>query len=261
MISSETLKLKAPLGKWFEDLDSNWKYKVSPNQPEVLKRKSCGQITDHQLRGGGFQEIYDVKGTPGSETSDVIPAPTEEKEEALYVRGELNSESASRTQRGTTEDSDTWKAYFNRNATHTGHEENLNISLQTPGAAIFLVTDGGAEQDSEYYGWLIASEDTILVTGTGRLACADKQLQSLRPEATSYLACTTFLYTYLKERKSRVTAKISHHVDNMTVVRRLTSYNTQTLQSLAHMMLPDMDIHLQIQENLDIIYKDLHVSI
>ena len=261
MISSETLKLKAPLGKWFEDLDSDWKYKISPNQPEVLKRKSSGQITDHQLRGGGYRKIYDVKGTPGSETSDAIPAPTEAKGEALYVRGELNSESASRTQRGPTEDSDTWKEYFNRNANHTGHEENLNISLHNPGAATFLVTDGGAELNSGYYGWLIATEDTILVTGTGRLACADTQLQSLRPETTSYLACTTFLYTYLKERKSRVTAKISHHVDNMTVVRRLASYNTQTPQSLAHMMLPDMDIQLQIQENLDLMYKELHVSI
>ena len=148
-----------------------------------------------------------------------------------------------------------------KNVTFQSHENSLNLSLQTPGALVFIVTDGGAEKDTGYYGWVIATEDTVLVTGTGRLACANSQLQSLRPETTSYLACTTFLHAYLKERNSTVTANISHHVDNMTVVRRLTSYNTQAPITLAQMLLPDMDIQLQVQENLNSLYEDFHISI
>ena len=135
-----------------------------------------------------------------------------------------------------------WQNYFVQNVTYQAKENELSIQLQTPGSQILLVTDGGAEQNSGYYGWVIATGDSVLITGTGRLACADSQLQSLRGEIASYLACSTFLRQYLEIHHPRVVARITHFVDNMTLVRRMTAYNMQETRSLSSMTLPDMDI-------------------
>ena len=260
-VTNEKLKLVQPLGRWHEDLDSEWKYKIAPASPDVIERTEDGLTTTHQYRGGGFKKIFDVEGQASIVRKDTVPAPTVENREALYVRGETNKISAERIQRPTSTSGELWRNYFVKNVTHMGRKNELNIQLQTPGSQILLVTDGGAEEDSGYYGWVIATSDSVLITGTGRLACANSQLQSLRPETTSYLACTAFLGQYLGHHNPRVEARITHFVDNMTVVRRMTAYNMQEKGSLLSMTLPDMDIQLQVQENLEKIFKDHHVTI
>ena len=106
-----------------------------------------------------------------------------------------------------------------------GNDTELGIQLETPGVTTHLVTDGRVGGSSGYYGWLIASSDQIIYKGKGRLSCHSSQLQSLRPESTSYLSCTTFLLKFIREKNIRIKTEIRHHVDNMTLVQRMRVYN------------------------------------
>ena len=138
------------------------------------------------------------------------------------------------------------------NNTITYRKENeLNTHLESKGNIVYLVTDGGCTQSSGYYGWIIASPSFPLHGGTGRLSADSSQLQSLRPESIAYLACTTFLLNYTKQHNTRIKAAVQHHVDNMTLVRRMLNYNLQAKPSQADMMKPDVDVQLEIQTNMD----------
>ena len=260
-ISSKTLRLSNPLGKWYENLDSRWLCRITPGSPTTLERTEGEVTTKHPLCGGGFRKIFCAQGIPGPRSAGTVPAPTIETEEALYVRGEIDATDPLQAPRTEHDGRDTWQNYFIENATFHTRENELSLQLQTQGSRVLLVTDGGANRESGYYGWVIASEDSILITGTGRLACAASQLQSLRPETTSYLACTTFLRHYLQNRHHQISARVDHYVDNMTVVRRMMKFNTQEVQSLSYMLSPDMDIQLQVQDNLGELFKNHHFSI
>ena len=113
-----------------------------------------------------------------------------------------------------------------------------------------MVTDGGASSTSGYYGWVLASPSEILYSGSGRLDCHSSQLQSLRPETTAMLACSTFLLHFLNTHHTRVRSSFAHWVDNMSLVRRIQRYSRGEQPTQKLMLLPDMDLQLQLEDTL-----------
>ena len=65
----------------------------------------------------------------------------------------------------------------------------------------------------------------------------------------------------VKKRMDSVKTELVQYVDNMTVVRRMGAFNAGEMLGPAQMLGPDIDVQLQIQENMDRIYKNFHVSI
>ena len=141
-----------------------------------------------------------------------------------------------------------WKQVFIEQATRKTKHPELEMALQEEGKTVHIVTNGGASKTSGYYGWVIATQDKILYEGKGRLPCHSTQLQSLRPETTSYLAETTFLYDFVHKHNIHIFATISHHVDNNSLVSRMQRYNTGAKKDPGKMTLPDMDLQIQIDQ-------------
>ena len=65
----------------------------------------------------------------------------------------------------------------------------------------------------------------------------------------------------VKKGMDSVKTELVHYVDNMTVVRRMWAFNAGETLGPVQMLGPDIDVQLQIQENMDRIYKTFHVSI
>ena len=135
------------------------------------------------------------------------------------------------------------------------------MALSTPGGKVCLVTDGGSTGLSGYYGWLIANEQEALHGGTCRLDSDSSQLQSLRPESVAYIACTTFLLDYTSRHNTKIESLLQHHVENMTLVRRMMAYNHQEPPSQVCVLKPDFYVQLQINDNMDKLHKTYYTNI
>ena len=253
-------RLQTPLGDWSHELESDWDFWKSPDEPNSILVKT-NPPTSHALIGGNYRKIFTPKGKPSRITNDCTPVPAAREENGIYVRGEIKDSVLRTTMPPPEESPPKWQQYFiDQTSPHT-HPRELITQLITPETTTYIVTDGGASKTSGYYGWVIASESTILFSGSGRLNCHSTQLQSLRPETTAMLAATTFLINYLRGREVKIRSNIEHWVDNMTLVRRLNYYKSGGPISQKQMLVPDIDLQLQLESCLDQLHEEHYITI
>ena len=253
-------KLREPLGKWHVQLDSEWRYHTSTNNTAITQHHEDKTTTTYKMTGGSVNKIYTKDSTTTQHARKGSPVPACTKENEVYVRGEITPPArAERLQDRTS--TENWDTYFLRNKVCYRRENELHAQLEGEGETVYLVTDGGCSGTAGYYGWIIASTSHPLYGGTGRLDSDSSQLQSLRPESIAYLACTSFLLDYIGKHNTKIRARVQHHVDNMTLVRRMLSYNQQARPSQSEMLKPDIDVQLEIQANMDRMYTRHHTTI
>ena len=257
-ITNKSGRLPTRLGAWRTRLESHWDFWRSQSDPNTLLRKGTVP-TRHTRIGGSYRKIFHPRGEEATIPEDSTPVPASQDAQGIYVRGELQSEEP---QEDVAQDkvSTDWTTYFVEQATPNKHPRELAIHLQDPESTVHMVTDGGASGTSGYYGWVIASPMEILYSGSGRLACHSSQLQSLRPETTAMLACTTFFIHFLNTHPIRVRSPVAHWVDNMTLVWRLQRHARGEHSSQKLMLLPDMDLQLQLEDNLEKLSNQHYVT-
>ena len=141
------------------------------------------------------------------------------------------------------------------------HPWDLHYQLESAGSIVFLATDGGANKGKGYFGWVVASQQQLLWEGSGTIPSHSSQINSLRPEASSHLAVLKFLQDYMSSHKTRVSATITHIVDNNSQVRRAEFFNQGREHTPKSITRSDMDLQLQIESTLEDMYKSHHSTV
>jgi len=109
-----------------------------------------------------------------------------------------------------------WKKALMR---HVSIKEPLDVHLLTD-STLYIVTDGGAMQrEKGSFGWVIATDDTIIVEGHGPVW--GSPVDSFRAEAVSLLSVTAFLHEYTSFYDVHTTCSFVSFTDNLGLIRRL----------------------------------------
>ena len=86
---------------------------------------------------------------------------------------------------------------------------------------IWIVTDGGVSDSIGYYGWVIATDTTILYESQGSVQGNDEEMDSTRAESGALLEALIFLTTLYQKRTLIRAPNIKHFCDNMVVTERM----------------------------------------
>eukprot|EP00957_Ditylum_brightwellii_P064446 4890706-Ditylum_brightwellii.AAC.1 len=87
---------------------------------------------------------------------------------------------------------------------------------------IWLVTDGGLNTDNGYFGWVIATDKTIIWKGYEYIQGDAKQMELLRTESVSTLDVLCFPYRYCQFHGISIQEEnTKHYADNLTLMRRM----------------------------------------
>ena len=118
-------------------------------------------------------------------------------------------------------------------------------------STLWIVTDGGVKDSMGYYGWVIATDTSVLYESNGCVPGNGEEMDSCRAESVGLLEAVKFA-VYLHGANSTMSApQLQHFCDNITVTNRMQTflqyknwYPNQTLR-------PHMDVMLQICYYLD----------
>ena len=132
------------------------------------------------------------------------------------------------------------------------------------GENIWLVSDGGLDDATGYFGWVIASDRQILWRNRGHVQGERHLLETLRTESVGLLSMLVFLKHYsIFHNVTLQLEKCVHYCDNMSVVQRIHWAEQRSIRSPSECIQPDADVQLQIealyQEMGDVI-KTHHVK-
>ena len=119
------------------------------------------------------------------------------------------------------------------------------------------MTDGGVAEEDGYYGWVIATDTTILWEGNGYVPSNPKLLETLRAEGSSHLAMMVFLKHYCRYYGVSIQDDATiHFTDNKGVVGRMNWYQVRVLQTPSECLAPDFDVQAQVEA----IYQELQIN-
>jgi len=116
---------------------------------------------------------------------------------------------------------------------------------------IWLVTDGGVSDSIGYFGWVIATDTTILFEGKGSVQGNDEEMDSTRAESGALMEALIYLTKLYQQRTLIQAPTIRHFCDNMVVTERMRNYIFYKAWYPNQTTKPHMDIQLQICELLD----------
>jgi ribonuclease HI len=124
-------------------------------------------------------------------------------------------------------------------------DDTLHALLETQDAIIFAASDGGYDPQSgiSTYGWVVASNQTVLVTGMGPAEAHPSLANSFRSEGYGAAAALLFLAAFQEFHNivnNTVTLKL--FIDNKSMVDRLNEYMTPWKRSNKHQSRPEVDI-------------------
>ena len=156
----------------------------------------------------------------------------------------------------------TWQQYNEHLNSYTVINKYIGIEIQSA-ETLWVVSDGGLDDNLGYYGWVIANSSQILCEGRGLDPGNPEKLDSLRTERAGMLHALTVMSqfaTYL-----HFTGKIILASDNLILVKRtkpMRTYSTRLPRSYED---PRMDIQCAIDDiivkyfcNIDILYVRGH---
>eukprot|EP00957_Ditylum_brightwellii_P079307 6030248-Ditylum_brightwellii.AAC.1 len=104
-----------------------------------------------------------------------------------------------------------------------------------------MVTDGGMYAKDGYFGWVIATETTILWEARGYVQANPNMIESLRTEGMSQLALMTFLKQYCPYHGIAIPKNKSvHYTDNKGIVERMSWFQSRTLQTVWECLAPTL---------------------
>ena len=127
-----------------------------------------------------------------------------------------------------------WEATF-RHYQLRCTEEELENQLQQP-HKLYIVTDGGKSGTRATFGWVMATEDTILVEGYGRVW--GQPQQSHRSESFGNIGPLWFLIQFAAWRDMVISRpRIEIHCDNLSLLQHKDNYQTKGLPYTT----PDLD--------------------
>ena len=64
----------------------------------------------------------------------------------------------------------------------------------------------------------------------------------------------------MEKHQTKIESLVHHHVDNMTLVRRMLAHNNQNKPSQKETLKSDIEVQLQIKQNMDTLYLKYHTS-
>lgn len=156
---------------------------------------------------------------------------------------------------------ETWKYQYGKSAGMTAPELGIHYCLDTNGGRVMITTDGGTSKVSGYCLWVIVADHSVHSHRTGTSSAHNSQLNSLRPDLEAYLAEFTFLNKYVNFHNTYFLVAVRHIVDNTILVGHLTSYKRTETKKTTTIVRSDIDVQLQLENQLDLMYKAHHTMI
>jgi ribonuclease HI len=124
-------------------------------------------------------------------------------------------------------------------------DNNITMAHLTSQQLTHIATDGGYDPRTgiSTYGWVIASNDTILATGRGPAEAHPTMADSFRAEGYGAASALLFVIAYMESNQiplEHTTWKL--HIDNKSMVGRLSEHNKSWARRPKHQTRPESDI-------------------
>eukprot|EP00957_Ditylum_brightwellii_P002951 225564-Ditylum_brightwellii.AAC.1 len=114
-----------------------------------------------------------------------------------------------------------WEQRLLKKTTRKKTNQSLSIHIQCKDA-LWLVSDGGKEEDDGYYRWVIATDTEIIWEGRGYVQANKNLLETQQTEGVGHLAAALFLKHYCLFHGVTVNCEnTAHCTDNKGIVGRM----------------------------------------
>jgi ribonuclease HI len=136
-----------------------------------------------------------------------------------------------------------WKHLHNN--TEWAIDETKAQELLTTTKDIHLATDGGYKPKTgvSTYGWVIATEDTVVITGHGPAEAHPKMANSFRAEGYGAASALLYITAYYRMQKLDMRTKTWRiYINNKAMVDRLSKYSTPWRRKSKHQLRPEANI-------------------
>jgi hypothetical protein len=117
------------------------------------------------------------------------------------------------------------------------NDEFVDIT-QSATETITIVSDGGCIQEIGSYGWVVAHNNRIIVTGQGR--AYGGPMSSHRAEAFGKLSWMVFIHRFLQFTNIKVKCGLESFCDNKSVIEQTKT--TETMEECYKAMMPNYDV-------------------
>ena len=88
-------------------------------------------------------------------------------------------------------------------------------------STLWIVTDAGVTDNTDYFGWVIATDTTILFEGKGTVPGNGEEMDSCRAESVSLLEAVKYV-VHLQETNTTLSQpRHLHFCDNIIVTKRM----------------------------------------
>eukprot|EP00957_Ditylum_brightwellii_P151464 11534488-Ditylum_brightwellii.AAC.1 len=157
-----------------------------------------------------------------------------------------------------------WERYLLRNLEEKQTTYgSLKVMMQLQ-EQIYLVTDGGLDNNIGYFRWVVATDQTILWENRGHAQGEKGQIETLRTKSVGLLAIMIFFEHYLKHNNILFDPnQVKHYCDNMGVVKRMKWHDFRKVLTPRECLLVDADVLLQIKamyNDMEMMIPSLHVK-
>ena len=201
-----------------------------------------------------YWSYYDKRGHPILPPISKFPAQVYSTSLFYITEGDVNSHGYSPSRKNP----ERWKQGLLSNVTQVSSSWDIMESLTRADSNFTISTDGGSNSVRGYYGWVMASDFSVLVTNHGVMPAHSSQLNSLRPETTALVSALVFLTEFIGHSKVKIGSRINHIADNLTLVSRVQSYYSSLKHTPKSVSRSDMDAHLQAENLMGSLYGDQH---
>ena len=131
--------------------------------------------------------------------------------------------------------------------------EDLTLALQDE-QLIYLVLDRGEENGLGYFGYVIATDNKILIKHRGHAAGNPSLIESLRTKSVGALSILCFILRFCEFHEISIPKhKMVYYCDNITAVKRIRTSQRWNILYPNTTLKADYDVQAQINETIRLI--------
>jgi ribonuclease HI len=252
--TNDDFRLRQPLGKWREIPQRHY-LQLYDHKRKILMVKAQDRWKTHQLLRTRRRTLeFQTQGREYEQNTiqDVVPIDIIRTSSSVIIttipaETELQTKPSKTYNNSTTEYISNHYSRFQHlhNSFEWAVDNNTTMEHFTSQQLTHIATDGGYDPSTgiSTYGWVIASNDTILATGRGPAEAHPTMANSFRAEGYGAASALLFVIAYMESNQiplEHTTWKL--HIDNKSMVGRLSEHNKSWARRPKHQTRPESDI-------------------